>query len=371
MSVFPEIKQILECELGPSVRIKTNVPAKDLTTFALGHSVALLVEPLTIQGLQNLLGLLSSHSLPWRVIGAGSNILLPDSSLDCILIRLGREFSRSFFLGEDELVTDLVIQEFFEGHNYPARGIDDVPSSTPKQDLLDSTSVLAFGAASLMGLSRKLSGLGLSGLEFAAGIPASVGGAVVMNAGAHGSSMAEVVKEIFVINSQGEIQRLSRTNLGFSYRRTVLGTDFVVLAAVFALRVGNITEVLKKRNTCLEYRKRTQPLHLPSAGSVFRNPEQMANVELLREFETSSCISQQDGPPLRTLQSISAGWLLEKLGVKGLRHGGVCFSPMHANWLVKVDEKARASDASALVELAQQKAFDTFKIGLEPEIIRW
>ena len=142
--------------------------------------------------------------------------------------------------------------------------------------------------------------MGLSGLEFAAGIPAQLGGAVRMNAGAHGSSISEVLSRAWVLDENLNLVERGLEDLGFSYRESGLRSEEVVVAVALKFTAGDAKEIMKERKTSLDYRKETQPLHLPSAGSVFKNPE-----------------------------GVSAGALLERNGLSGISDGEVCFSSMH------------------------------------------
>lgn len=288
-------------------RLRKDVPGRELTTFALGGIVRAVVEPSSIEELSKLLQILKNSEVPWRVIGAGSNLLIPDAGLDQVLIRLNRAFSQNSTI------------ETREG------------------------SKLFFASESLMGLSRKTAEEGLSGLEFAAGIPAALGGAVVMNAGAHGSSISEIAKRVHLINAEGELVSYSNSEMSFGYRKSRIIKDEIVVAAEFELVLMNKDEILEKRAACLDYRKQTQPLHLPSAGSVFKNPSD---------------------------HELAAAQMIESLGLKGFIYGGVRISDMHANWIVKDSVDAKASEVSYLIDYLAEKVFKEFGVELIPEIIR-
>ena len=328
------------------LRFRLSVPGKELTTFGLGGDVALLVEAATSEGLISLLPLLQKHGIPWRIMGAGSNLVIPDRGVEEVVLRLGKELSG--YLCGDKITTEIegITEQCLRAQGKEGAGIDGAG---------DCLNILVFAGASLMGLSRKLSAAGYSGLEFAAGIPASMGGAVRMNAGAHGHSISEVVKAVLVADADGGMRRLSVSELDFGYRHSSILANTIVLAAELELHRKDPEVIWRERSKCLEYRRNTQPLHLPSAGSAFRNPSPPS--------KSAGKMPMDDLP--------AAAKLLEQAGLKGLRCGGVCFSELHANWLVKIGDEARADDVHFLLETAREKIRDTYAHDLKPEIILW
>lgn len=287
-------------------RLKTNVLGEELCTFALGGNIPLLVEPQSLDELIKVLEILKSHKHKWRIIGAGSNLLINDNGIEEVVIRLGRHFSKNTVLPETN------VQRFY-------------------------------ASESLMRVSRKTTEAGLSGLEFAAGIPATIGGAVVMNAGAHGSSISDVLKTVHLVNENLELVSYSHQEMNFAYRSSRITNSEVVIAADFELIEKDPAEIVAKRNSSLTYRKKTQPLHLRSAGSVFKNPP----------------------------GDKAAAELIEELGLKGKKHGGAQISALHSNWIVVVNELAKASDVSYLIDSTKEIVLKEFGIELDVEIIRW
>ena len=327
-------------ECGDGVRIRGKVAGRELTTFAVGGELQLLAEPSNINAASTLVQALERRAINWRMLGAGSNILIPSAGLPTVVVRLGRGLSGWLPVEGDTAAQQLSILCDESGK----------PQSPPPSFEADTT-ILAFGAAALMGLSRKLSSLGLAGLEFAAGIPGSLGGAIKMNAGAHGHSMDELVEKVFCLDSSGSLIELSRSDMRFGYRCSNIAPQQMIVAAQLRMQARPKEEINAHRSNCLEYRKRTQPLHLPSAGSVFKNP---------LDKTSPHCDEQR-----------AAAELLEEAGLKGATRGGIGFSELHANWLCKLDESAHADDASWLIEHAQERVLQSFGISLEPEIIRW
>ena len=330
----------LESECGSDVRIRSNVPGGELTTFAVGGALAIVAEPGNIETTATLLRALKKRGVEWRILGAGSNIIIPSSGLPMVVIRLGKGLSG--WVPVESETTLSTLSELCELSSAP---------QTVRPEAGPDAAVLAFGAAPLMGLSRKLSTIGLAGLEFAAGIPGSVGGAIKMNAGAHDHSMDEVVTRVFCLDSSGELCVYTQVDMHFGYRRSRIDPQHIVVAAELQLQSRPAEHISAHRTNCLEYRKRTQPLHLPSAGSVFKNPLD----------KTSPHCDEQ----------LAAAELLESAGLKGATRGGIGYSDMHANWLCKLEQTAHAEDALWLIEHAQEKVSRAFGVTLEPEIIRW
>lgn len=286
-------------------RIRFDVPASTLTTLAIGGSLQYLVTVENLWDLQAVLKLLNGEGQQARVMGFGSNLLVPDAGVEGWVVRLG--------------------------------------PSLRSIDRLEGDRFSVGGGASLMSAARKLSGEGFSGLEFAAGIPASVGGAVFMNAGAHGAEIAERIQRISVVMPDGAFRVYERSELPWAYRHSGLPRGAVVVAAELLLPEGDRARIAELCHNNLAHRKNTQPLSLPSAGSVFKNPS-----------------------PQRP-----AGRLLEDAGLKGTSVGGAIISDLHANWIVNPEKKASAEDVLALISLCQQRVRQHSGIELEPEVRLW
>lgn len=299
-------------KLGPipgatslAARIRHDVTGAACTTFAIGGAFEAFVEVEDLSELRCLLACLYSRALPYRIIGAGSNLLVSSQGLSGITIRLGRGF----------------------------RTIDAAGAAVLRVG----------GACSLMSLTREVCEQGLSGIEFAGGIPASLGGAVVMNAGAHGGEMAQVVESVVVALPDGSIQEIAAPALSFSYRHSVLPQGAVVVTATLRLVEGDKDKIAARRREFLAERKARQPLKAPSAGSVFRNPSPLT----------------------------PAGMLIEKAGMKGAAVGGARISDLHANWIVNEARSASDADVLELIELCQARVKSHGGVELVPELVRW
>jgi UDP-N-acetylmuramate dehydrogenase len=285
--------------------IRENIPGSSLTTFAIGGAIRAVVTVETPEELSKVVALLSSEGQHYRVLGNGSNVLFGDRPLGIWIIKLGVGFRRIETLSRGQLEV--------------------------------------FGSVSLMSFARKVSDDGLSGLEFAAGIPATIGGAVFMNAGAHESELCSRLVEVRGVLADGSTVVWGRNELPWTYRHSGLPEGAVVTSVHLSLVEGDRAMISERCAHNLAERRARQPLSLPSAGSVFKNPA----VEL------------------------PAGKLLERIGMKGVAIGGAVVSETHANWIVNPKREASASDVVALIEACKKRALLESGIVLEPEVRLW
>lgn len=276
------------------------------TTWRVGGKAQWFAEPASRSELQALLHWAQQEGRPARVIGAGSNLLISDAGLEGLTICNRR----------------------LQGAN------------------IDSSSgvIEAEAGEPIPTLARRAARAGLAGLEWSVGIPGTVGGAAVMNAGAQGGCTAEVLESVTVIDpSQPDRPfRLGNAELDYAYRHSRLQLDaLVVLSARFQLQPGHDPAALSQRTSLnLHSRTSTQPYQQPSCGSVFRNPEPE-----------------------------KAGRLIEALGLKGLSIGGAQVSPIHANFIVNTGQ-ASASDIDQLIQAVQKQVLEARAIALHPEVQR-
>ena len=274
---------------------------KNHTSFRIGGPAELFIEPKTEKELSAVLKKCRENKTEYIIIGNGSNLLVSDDGISKAVIRLYGEFE--------------------------------------KIELLDETTVKAGAGASLGSLCRFALENSLSGLEFAFGIPGSVGGAAFMNAGAYGGEMKDVVLSCSHIDREGNTGVFSKEQLGFSYRNSVYGENgFVVTGVTFKLQKGEKGAIEEKMNDLLSRRKGKQPLSFPSAGSVFKRPE-----------------------------GYFAGALIEQSGLKGKTVGGAQVSEKHAGFIVNIGS-ATCKDVKDLIEYCQKTVFDNFGVKLETEI---
>lgn len=282
--------------------IQSLVPLAPLTSFRVGGPAEWYVAPKGLEQLQETLAWANRQGLPITLLGAGSNLLLSDQGLSGLVI--GTRHLRHI-------------------HLEPETGL-----------------VTAGAGASLPRLAWKAARLGLRGLEWAVGIPGTVGGAVVMNAGAHQFCTAELLLNTDVISRTGDLQQLTPQDLNYRYRTSILqGSDRLVTQATFQLEPGHDPALVLADTTAhFNQRRQTQPYHLPSCGSVFRNP----------------------GPK-------AAGWLIEQTGLKGYTIGQAQVAERHANFILNCGG-ATANDIFQLIRYIQEQVERQWSFLLEPEV---
>lgn len=287
---------------GTDCMIKPQIPLGQLTSFRVGGPADWYAAPRTLDELQASLEWANDYGLPITVLGAGSNLLVSDRGLPGLVIGTRRLRQTQF----DEATAQITV-----GAGEPL----------PR---------LAWQAASR----------GWRGLEWAVGIPGTVGGAVVMNAGAHGGCTADSLVNAQILFPDGTVQMLTPDQLGYAYRTSILqGRDWTVTQATFQLAAGHDPEtVTADTDRHLNHRRSTQPYHLPSCGSVFRNPT-----------------------------PYSAGWLIEQAGLKGFQIGGAQVAQRHANFILNCGN-ATATDIFQLIHHIRQEVNDQWRLWLEPEV---
>jgi len=282
-------------------RVRVGFPMAPLTTLRIGGPAALYLEPEDDADLDAASRVLLDTGLPFVVLGKGSNVLVADDGFPGLVLRLGR------------------------GFRWTAR---------------DGDRLVAGGSMPLPALAGVALRHGLAGLGFGVAIPATLGGAVRMNAGAHGHEMAEVVESARLwLLLEGRVRSLVAGDLAFGYRHSELPSDGIVVGATMRLRAGDPAEMRVEMAEVRAWRRATQPLAEPNCGSVFKNPP--------------------DGP--------AAARLVEEVGAKGLRVGGASVSAKHANFIV-ADPGARASEVWELILRVRSLVEERCGIRLEPEV---
>ncbi len=281
-------------------RVRRSFSMAPLTTFRIGGPAALYLEPESDADLLAAGRAIEGSGLPFIVLGKGSNLLVSDAGFPGLVLRLGR------------------------GYRWAAR---------------DGDRLRAGGAMPLPALSGVAQRHNLAGLAFGVAIPATVGGAVRMNAGAHGRSMSDVVTTVEVVHlTQARAESISGTDAGFAYRRSALPRDAVVTAVTVTLQPGDASAIREEMDAARDWRRRTQPLAEPNCGSVFKNPP-----------------------------GDHAARLIESAGLKGRRAGGAHVSDKHANFIV-ADPGALAADVLSLIRGIQAAVLADAGIRLEPEV---
>jgi UDP-N-acetylmuramate dehydrogenase len=292
------LNELIHLQVG---KVKENERLANHTTIKIGGPADIFVEPSSIENLQKTMELIRKYKLKWRAIGRGSNLLVSDQGIEGVVIKLGP-------------------------------GLDHLE--------INGTEVRVGGGFSLVSLATIISKKGLSGLEFAGGIPGSVGGAVYMNAGAHGSDISKILSKAHVLFPDGTMEWLSNEQMEFSYRTSVLQKKRpgIVVEAVFHLSRGEKEKIVAEMQKNKDYRKTTQPWNYPCAGSIFRNP--------LPNY---------------------AGKLIESAGLKGYSIGGAKISEMHGNFIIN-NGNATAQDVLDLIQFIKEKIFEKYHIKMETEV---
>lgn len=276
-------------------------PMAKHTSFRIGGPADVLAQPGNEAELAELLKRAAHHAVPVTLVGNGSNLLVRDKGIRGLVIKLSNLFSSITVAGN----------------------------------------VLTFGSGiSLAMASKKAASLSLSGLEFAVGIPGTIGGAVYMNAGAYDGEMAKVVTSVQVMDRQGQSSQLKADELDFSYRHTALqNSGLIVTSVTVSLQPGEVESIKAKMDDFSQRRIAKQPLELPSAGSMFKRPV-----------------------------GYFAGTLIEQTGLKGYTVGGAQVSTKHAGFVVNVGG-ATAKDVLQLISDVQAQVLAAQGVQLEPEVL--
>lgn len=284
----------------PKSALHLHEPMARHTTFMIGGPADLYIEPETEAELAAVLRLAAAEGVPLTVLGGGSNVLVRDGGIRGVTVGLCR-----------------MVKPFYR------RG----------------DSLFAAGGMRMSRVVRRAAQEELAGLEFAVGIPGTVGGAVWMNAGAYGGEMCEVVASVTAVTRRGERVVYDREELGFGYRRSRFQESGDIVTEVeFALRPGVPAQIAALMDDYTERRRRKQPLDFPSAGSTFKRPA-----------------------------GYYAGTLIEQTGLKGLRCGGACVSTLHAGFVIN-DRQATARDVLALIDEVRARVRVAHGVELEPEV---
>jgi UDP-N-acetylmuramate dehydrogenase len=281
-------------------RLRTGFPLAPLTSFRLGGPAALYLEAESLDDLRAAAAAVRAGDLPFLVIGKGSNILVADQGFPGLVLRLGRAF------------------------RWAAR---------------DGARITAGGAMPLPALAGVALQHELAGLEFGVAIPASLGGSVRMNAGAHGHSLDEVLERVELFElADDRVTTVPAAQAGFRYRGSGFGDAAVVIAATVALEAGDPARIRALMDEARDWRRATQPLAEPNCGSVFKNPE-----------------------------GDHAARLIDAVGGKDRAVGGARVSEKHANFIV-AGPGATAADVRALIEELRSEVRERFEVELEPEV---
>ncbi|NBJ91862.1 UDP-N-acetylmuramate dehydrogenase [Parablautia muri] len=290
--------------------IKANVPGEDIlldepmckhTTFRVGGRAQCLVRISSIRQLEKLIPYLKTVGVPYFVLGNGSNLLVGDKGYKGIVLQIGSKMGTA---------------------------------------MVEGACIRAGAGLAMIQAARCAQENGLSGLEFASGIPGTLGGGIVMNAGAYGGEMKQVVKEVTVLSDQGEILTLDNASMEFGYRTSVIkNRPFVVIGALLGLVPGKKEEIFERMEALAKKRREKQPIEYASAGSTFKRPE-----------------------------GYFAGKLIMDTGLKGYRVGGAMVSEKHCGFVINTGT-ATAADIAQVIWEVQERVKDKFGVTLEKEVI--
>jgi UDP-N-acetylmuramate dehydrogenase len=284
------------------MKVKQNQKLKDYTTIGIGGSVPVVYLPETESELSELLRTLTKEKRSYRILGNGSNILADDSGFS------------------DALIVTKHMERIFE---------------------VDGERVTADAGYPVAQLAYQTASRSLSGLEFAVGIPGSIGGLVRMNAGAHGQTMSEVVHSVSMILPDGHRVTANNKELQFTYRSSAIPRDAVITKVMLQLKLGDSRKIHERIRENNEWRTSTQPIREKSAGCIFKNPGDS-----------------------------SAGKLIEESGLKGFSIGGAMVSDVHGNFIVNKGN-ATFTDTLKLIDHIKKVVHEKQGISLEEEVIVW
>ena len=283
-------------------KVLTEEPMASHTTFRIGGPADYFVLPENVEELTGVLKLCREEGMPYFILGNGSNLLVGDRGFRGVVIQLYKNFD----------------------------GIE-----------IQGTTVKARAGAMLIRVAKEAATAGLTGLEFASGIPGTMGGAMVMNAGAYGGEMKDVVTSVLVLTKEGEIRTLSKEEMKFRYRGSVIEEKgYIVLETVMELKEGDPVVIRSRMEELLLQRRTKQPVEYPSAGSTFKRPE-----------------------------GYFAGKLIMDAGLRGYQVGGAKVSEKHCGFVINAGG-ATAADVVQLMKDVSEKVEKEFGVKLEPEVKR-
>lgn len=281
-------------------KVLLDEPMKNHTSFKIGGPADIMIIPGNEKELIEGIKICKDNNINYYIMGNGSNLLVSDKGIEGVVIKISEEFG------------DIVVND---------------------------TTIKAESGALLTVVSKKALKNSLTGLEFASGIPGSIGGAITMNAGAYGGEMKDIVTKVRCLNGDGNIVEYSNEEMKFRYRKSRVEEEgLIVLSVEMELEKGDYKTIEERMRELTEKRTSKQPLHLPSAGSTFKRPE-----------------------------GYFAGKLIDDSGLRGIRHGGAQVSEKHCGFIVNIDN-ATSEDVRTLIRTVQKIVKDNYGVELETEL---
>ncbi len=281
------------------IKCKENELMSFHTTFKIGGAAKYFFTPDTVEEIVRIINICRAHNIKHMIIGNGSNILFSDEGYDGAIIQIYGNYNH--------------IDEYEDG-------------------------LYACAGALLSKLAAVARDKSMTGMEFAAGIPGTLGGAVVMNAGAYGGEMKDIIEYVDILEADGSVKRYSCDAMGFGYRKSIVTEDRIVLGAKLKLAKGDKRVIQARMDELKEARTSKQPLEFPSAGSTFKRPE-----------------------------GYFAGKLIDDSGLRGFTCGGAMVSQKHCGFVINYDN-ATCKDVLELIKQVQDVVEDKFGVRLEPEV---
>ena len=275
-------------------------PMKKHTTFGIGGPVDVIIFPKRIEELLQIIKIIKKNKLNFHFMGSGSNVLVSDDGIKGVIISLKKSF---------------------------------------KEVTFSKNKVYAQSGVMLGNFVKQLIGKNITGYESLIGVPGTLGGALIMNAGAYGSEISNNIISVRTLCLNGEIKTYQSEDINFSYRESSFKNNEIIIDAYFNCKYGDRVDIQKNKLSSSKSRKDNQPLKFRSAGSIFKNPS----------------------------DTLAAGYLIDKVGLKGSEHGGASISEKHANFIVNMGG-ATAADVFHLIKLAKRKVAENFHINLELEV---
>lgn len=283
-------------------QVKKDEPMKSHTTFRVGGPADYFVTPQTAEEVAKVIEVCTQEKVPYYIVGNGSNLLVSDKGYEGVIIQIYKQMN---------------------------------------QVKVEGAQIHAQAGALLSMIAKRALDAELTGFEFAAGIPGTLGGACVMNAGAYGGEMKDVLKSVTVLTDKGEVKTLAKEELELGYRTSVIAKKgYIVLEAVLELQKGEKEKIQAVMDDLKERRVTKQPLEYPSAGSTFKRPE-----------------------------GYFAGKLIQDAGLRGFQVGGAQVSEKHCGFVINKDQ-ATASDVMNLMNQVSDKVYEEFGVRLQPEVKR-
>ncbi len=302
MKDMPAFASKLEEVLHPGA-VRSRVALRDFTTFRIGGPADVLVEPSSFEEVAQAVRICNAQGVSWRVLGLGSDLLVADEGVGGVVIRLAENLS---------------------------------------QVTVEGSCVRAEAGASNAEVAQAALGASLAGYEFASGIPGTIGGAAIMNAGAYGGEFRDVCAHLTCLTPAGDIVEVCPWQACWGYRHSMMSDcNYVVLEATLQLQPDDASAIRERMDDLKARREEKQPLEMPSAGSTFKRPT-----------------------------GYFAGKLIQDAGLRGFSVGGAQVSEKHTGFVVNAG-KATAADVRELIAEVQRRVFDSFGVHLEPEVRMW